>query len=229
MPKIKVPKNSNTVPLPPIGIMNRDNTSVRKNLPIVSFKKPTQATAVAVPAGGNTIKIIDTRKVDSVTGKPNASTANLTRQADVDLMRKIIAIAKSKGIDPYTALAIAHQETGLSQDQDEGNPFHIVGGTNDPGDLDGSIKESIDLLKSKFDYARKLGKRNEADIIQAYNGYGKVGKGTEGYGGKIYGLDVTNQPIDMNQNPVYGKRIIDIRDNILKANPEIVKLVDSTK
>ena len=32
----------------------------------------------------------------------------------------------------------------------------------------------------------------------------------------------------MNKNPVYGKRVKDIRDNILKKNPEIVKLINST-
>ena len=170
------------------------------------------------------LRIQDTRKIDGVTGKPVSDTNRLTRDADVDIMSRIIRKAKQAKIDPYTALALAHQETGMAPGGDtEWNPFHLI--DNRPDDL---VDAGIKTLKDKMDYARRLGKTNEADIIQGFNGYGKVGKNTEGKQKMMYGIDVSQQPIDMNRNPVYGKRIIDIRDNILKKNPDIVKLVSET-
>ena len=32
----------------------------------------------------------------------------------------------------------------------------------------------------------------------------------------------------MNKNPIYGKRVLDIRDNVIKKNPDIVKLIENT-
>ena len=165
--------------------------------------------------------IPDTRKVDSITGRPIGDTNSLTRTADPALLKQIIQEAKRQKVDPYTALAMAHQESGF----DEDNPFHILGG----GKTDDPVKEGIAFLKNKLDYARRLGKTDEASQIQAYNGYGKVGSHTEGNQKMMYGVDVSKTPIDMNKTPLYGRRIIDIRENILKKNPQIAKLVSETQ
>lgn len=165
--------------------------------------------------------IPDTRKVDSITGRPIGDANSLTRTADPALLKQIVQEAKRQKVDPYTALAMAHQESGF----DEDNPFHILGG----GKTDDPVKEGISFLKDKLDYARRLGKTDEASQIQAYNGYGKVGSHTEGSQKMMYGVDVSKTPIDMNKTPLYGRRIIDIRENILKKNPQIAKLVSETQ
>jgi len=64
-----------------------------------------------------------------------------------------------------------------------------------------------------------------------YNGLGTVTPDTEkDYHGfrmkKIYGVPVPASGINMRKNPLYGKQIVDIRDNVLKQNPEFLKLVD---
>lgn len=168
------------------------------------------------------IDIADTRKADSITGKPVLSQNSLS-QKNVPrfMLSSIIREAKRQNVDPYTALAMAHQESGYSMD----NPFHLLGG----GKTDDPVKEGIAFLKDKLDYARRLGKTDEAAQIQAFNGYGKVGSHTEGKQKMMYGVDVSKTPIDMNKTPLYGHRIIDIRENILKKNPEIAKLVAETQ
>jgi hypothetical protein len=69
-------------------------------------------------------------------------------------------------------------------------------------------------------------------MIQAYNGLGKITPQTEkGYHGfemaKIYGVPLPKAGIDMRKNPLYGKRVIDLRDNVIKKNPELVRYVES--
>jgi hypothetical protein len=185
-------------------------------------KSPTPSPMQGQPSPNPTMMTIsDTRKVDSVTGKPVGDSGSLTRSADPALLRQIIQESKRQKVDPYTALAMAHQESGFSED----NPFHLLGG----GKTDDPVKEGVAFLKDKLDYARRLGKTDEASQIQAFNGYGKVGSHTEGNQKMMYGIDVSKAPIDMNKTPVYGKRVLDIRENILKKNPEIAKLVAETQ
>ena len=91
------------------------------------------------------------------------------------------------------------------------------------GDYTHTVKEDadvqLDFLKEKLDYAKRLGKIAPEDVIQAWNGYGRVKAG-------LYG---SKDSIDMAKNPVYGKRVLDIIDNILKKNPEIVKMIENVK
>lgn len=147
----------------------------------------------------------------------------MSGSADPAFLRQIIQEAKRQKIDPYTALAMAHQESGYSEE----NPFHLL--PQSWGKEDDPVKAGISFLKDKLDYARRLGKTDEASQIQAFNGYGKVGSHTEGKQKMMYGVDVSKNPIDMNKTPLYGRRVLDIRENILKKNPEIVKLVSETQ
>ncbi len=175
--------------------------------------------------GGGGKKIIkDTRKSDAVSGLPVNDKNKQDVTINPDVVGRIIKEAKSQGVDPYTALAVAHQETklGTRGEEAEGNPFHILEGAK----TDDAIKEGVSILKSKLAYGKKLGKTDEASQIQAYNGYGKVGMNTEGRQKSMYGLDLSKGNIDMNTNPVYGKRVMDIRDNILKKNPDIQNMVE---
>jgi hypothetical protein len=44
---------------------------------------------------------------------------------------------------------------------------------------------------------------------------------------KIYGVPVPKGGISMRQNPLYGKQIIDLRDNVLKQSPDFMRYIDS--
>lgn len=176
--------------------------------------------------GGEPPLIIkDIRKRDAASGVPITDKNRKDATVNPVLARRIVREAKFQGVDPYTALAVAYQETNLGV-RDMDDSFHVL----DPDftDLnDDFIHTGVKALKNKMKYGKDLGKKDEASILQAFNGYGKIGNKTEGNQTKFYGIDVSKSPLDLSKNPVYGKRIIDLRDNILKAHPEIVKLVDS--
>lgn len=167
------------------------------------------------------IKIKDGRKVDAASKLPITDRNRKDVNVNPDYAKRIVREAKSQGVDPYTALAMAHQESNLSEDDE--NPFKLYGG----GKTDDPVKEGISFLKDKLNYAAKLGKKTEPEQIQAYNGYGKITAKSEDKSNKYYGIDVSKNPIDMNKTPLYGQRVIDLRDNVLKKNQDIVKLVDS--
>jgi hypothetical protein len=169
----------------------------------------------------NRVSIEDNRSVDAVTNQKVTKKAPLV--ADKDFIKNVVSAAKRHGIDPYTALAMAYQETNMG-DGWKDNPFHMSRmQTEEP------LEESMLFLKEKLALAKRLGKKNEADIIQAWNGYGKITPKSEYNTNMYYGIDVSKNPIDMNTNPIYGKRVLDVRDNILKKNKNIIDIVNSTK
>jgi hypothetical protein len=169
----------------------------------------------------NRISIEDNRSVDAITNQKVTKKAPLV--ADKDFIKNVVSAAKRNGIDPYTALAMAYQETNMGHGWKD-NPFHMQKmQTEDP------FEESMIFLKDKFALAKRLGKTKEADILQAWNGYGNITPKSEYNTNMYYGIDVSKNPINMNTNPVYGKRVIDVRDNILKKNQNIIDIVNSTK
>lgn len=177
-----------------------------------------------------TLSIEDNRKINATTGKTINPNVDLTSgKYDKDTIKKIIISANKYGVDPYTALSIGLQETGLGST--DSNVGHIIGKQDVKFDKNSNaIDDFVRVVKSKQDYANKLGIKNEDTIIQAYNGLGKIYPETEqNYHGykmkKIYGVDVPKEGIDMRKNPLYGKRIIDLRDNVLKQNKELVNYV----
>jgi len=177
------------------------------------------------------VSIKDTREKDLVTDTALTDTNRMHSEIDPDTIKKVAEKAREYGVDPYTALAIGIQETGFKPENAD-NPLRIVNMVENQEDLDYADTDPIGFavkkLSEKFTYAKKLGKKTDEEIIQAWNGYGKIKKGTEGLGDKAYGLDISKEPLDMNKNPVYGKRVKDIRDNILRKNPEVVKIINST-
>lgn len=192
--------------------------------------------------GGNPpskVKIQDRRIIDRATGNKITDKNKLSYDADPALLKEIITKAKANGVDPYTALAMAHQETGYAMPTPNkyfpdaikaSNPFMVgqkdefpnkqrIGEWMQSNPNANSIDAFMTLFKNKSAIAQKMGKKDEASVIQGWNGYGKIPAGSYG----------SNSEIDMNSNPVYGKRIIDLRDNVIKTNPEIVKMVESIK
>lgn len=176
------------------------------------------------------IKISDNRKTDVITGDPITDTNNLSINADKDVVKSIIESAKKKGVDPNIALSIAFQETGLGSKGNEKNPLQDNRHNND-------LDSSMDFLRSKIDDAKKrLGKKTDEEVLQSWNGYGKMMVDPElqaaGQKQSYYGLDLTKQPIvgvgrgiDMNKTPLAGKRYVDVRDNVIKTNPDIQNMI----
>lgn len=199
-----------------------------------------------------TIKINDTRQIDAATGQKLLDSNRMSANVDMKLAKMIVDTAKKHGIDPATALSIGLNETSLSLPKVQNvspnskyasivnsdpykraNPF-MVGAKDelpdekgvmqpigDRIDKNGAIDTFFEIFKNRLATAKRLGKTNEADAIQAYNGYGKINKGT------LYGIDTEKTPIDFNTNPIYGKKILDIRENIVKKNPDLMALISS--
>ena len=176
------------------------------------------------------LKIKDTRKIDKVTGKKINSKNDFSKDIDYETTKKIITEAKKQGIDPYTALAISYQETGINKEHPfDLNPDQYKSNFGDPN-------LGVKSIVSQMQYAKQMQKKGvvpntEDFLIQGYNGYGKIKRGHRDLEGStsIYGYNIPSEGLDFKKNPLYGKRVLDIRDNILKTNPEIQKLVNDSK
>lgn len=200
-----------------------------------------KAAAPKTPRLPGKYKINDLRKVSGTTGRPiDPKTELLTGQYDGERMENIVKAAKRYGIDPYTALAIDLQETGL--------------GNNSPGSIGHTMMDFRQMIPTKMpseeesdeydmyaraiatkmQYADKLGIKDPLVRLQVYNGLGKIFPETEqDYHGfkmkKIYGVTVPRGGIDMRKNPLYGKRVSDIRDNILRKDKNLDAYIRSVK
>ncbi len=213
-----MPIDNTFVAKPKLSIFN-----TRLSNPNMSIGMPNITTYPDNSAGS--IKITDNRIVDAANGGQLKDSGRFNVNADKQIIQHVALAAKKHGVDPYTAVAIALQETRLTPGGDtEWNPLHVL--DNRADDL---VDDGVRQLSEKLAYGKKLGKSNEADIIQAFNGYGKIGKNTEGSQNSFYGIDVSKAPLDLNTNPVYGKRVIDLRDNVIKKNTAIVQMIESSK
>jgi hypothetical protein len=163
------------------------------------------------------IKLQDQRAVEKATGVPLSDKSRFNAEVDSQYVKQVVATARKHGIDPYTALAVNLAETRFDPEKAQ-NPF-MLGNYNPYGDV---LDESMKFMAGKLKYGKDLGKKKEEEILQAWNGYGQL-KGM----GNMYGIDTNKTPIDMNNNPVYGNRIIDLRENVIKKNPQLQELVDS--
>lgn len=191
---------------------------------------------------------------------PTSPHNRIIKDADKQIMLNVIKSAHKNRVDPYTAVSIGLQETGLLKSvkwsRNGLNPLHDNSTIPDEGSLDRSML----FLKKKFDYAKQLGKTDEASQIQAWNGYGKMRPGVNQKSlttwalnnedafdkamsldkldslenahrkprDKMYGISFTkDNPLDFNKNPVYGKRILDIRENFVKKDIPTVNMINS--
>ena len=182
------------------------------------------------------IKINDLRTVDQPSGLPVSDKKRVGGNVPEGVVRSIIKGAIRNNEDPYTFLSMALQETNMGSNDWEVDPFHAADSNPYP-DVSVFTKEKdpesivyqhvFDLWKDKKKLAQKLGKMSEEEMIQAWNGFGKITPKSNEYGtDSLYGIKL---PIDFNANPIYGKRVIDLRENVIKKNPEIVKMVEEFK
>lgn len=174
--------------------------------------------------------IKDTRKISATTGRPiNPNSDIVTGEYDKRVIRNLALAASKHYADPYTSVAVGLQESKLGTTDD--NIGHITG-KHDTKFTGSEEEDLVSILQDKLGYAKKLGIKDEATMIQAYNGLGKIFPQTEkGYHGfemkKIYGVPVPKSGIDMKKTPLYGKRVIDLRDNVIKKNPEVVRYIEN--
>jgi hypothetical protein len=164
------------------------------------------------------VDLNDTRTVRATTGeKINPNVDLKGDKYNKAIIDNIIKKSKAVGVDPSTMLAIALQETNFGKT--DPNLGHVKKGYK------GYPYSYIDFYKQKLNEAKF---KDELLQIQYYNGLGTVYPETEeDYHGyemqKIYGVPLPASGINMRKNPLYGKQIIDLRDNVILKNPYIQK------
>ena len=145
-----------------------------------------------------------------------------------NIIGEIIRSAKKFGEDPLTALAMGLQETRLGRDS-EHNPMHFLPlDGNIPGEhlmdprmashaVDAAIlPESLDASMVRWQQnKRRVDPTDEELAIQSYNGLGRISPGQ-------YGSDV---PLNGRRDRPYGKRVMELRDNVLKPNEQIQEMI----
>lgn len=189
--------------------------------------KPKQETSYTLP---ETIKIKDPRKIRKTTGQPiNPNVDLVSGEYNTRLIDEAIRQAKEFGLskeDAWNLAAIGFQETGWGKT--DGNIGHILDGIGG-GDTE---NEFVNAYLNKMREADRLKITNPEMRLQVYNGLGVIRPETEqNYHKfkmkKIYGVPVPEKGISMKKNPLYGKQVIDIRENVLKQNPEVVNYIES--
>jgi hypothetical protein len=177
-----------------------------------------------------TLNIVDPRKKMATTNQPLRPNSDLVGgKYNSKHLDKLMQEAKRQGLskqDIINLSAMGFQETKWGRS--DGNIGHVLG---DWGGHD-SYSDFVNAYKAKMKEADRLGIKDPALRLQVYNGMGTVTPKTEkDYHGfemqKIYGVPIPKEGINMKKNPLYGKQVMDIRDNVLAKNPEYVQYMDS--
>jgi len=177
-----------------------------------------------------TLNIVDPRKKMATTNQPLRPNSDLVGgKYNSNHLDKLMQEAKRQKLskeDMMNLSAMGFQETKWGRSDD--NIGHVLGNWkgND------SYQQFISAYKEKMKEADRLGIKDPATRLQVYNGMGTVTPKTEkNYHGfemqKIYGVPIPKEGINMKKNPLYGKQVMDIRDNVLAKNPEYVQYMDS--
>jgi hypothetical protein len=200
----------------PLIIQNHTNDIVMPSLGL--YSKP-QLTSKTPPLNGMVSSIPESAKGDPIKIGDYV--------VDSDIIKGIVREAKANGIDPYEALSIAYQESHIDKD----NPYHLNPDYY-PSNYAGP-KLGVQSIVKQLTWGKALQKKGtipdtDEFRLQGYNGYGKIKRGHADLNGStsIYGQRIPVEGIDFKKNPLYGKRIIDIRDNIIKKNKDIQSFID---
>lgn len=176
--------------------------------------------------GGGKIYIDDKRKIRATTGLPINPNRDL-KSGEYNNDYQIDSIAENatrRGVNPYQAISQGLVETGL------GKSDWNIGHNLEFSSPENRYSEFMDSILESQKKARRLGKTSDEDIIQAYNGYGKLTPKTENnYYHKdlssFYGVPIPKEGLDMNKNPLYGKEVLDIQHNVIEPNKKINNIV----
>jgi hypothetical protein len=219
--------------------------------PIMDFlKKVFSVTPAAIPAKKGLVmprdyELKDNRKVSATTGKAINPNRDLVsgKYPSKDIYG-IVKAAKRYNLDPYDLLSVSLQETGLNK-KGEGlgqikmSDNEIINDTPTKMDTEEEgVRDEYDMFAraymSKMKYADRLGIKDPATRMQTYNGLGKITPNTEkGYHGfamqSIYGVPLPKEGIDMRKNPLYGKRVLDLRDNVLRKDEQLANYIKNIR
>lgn len=171
------------------------------------------------------IKINDNRKIRATTRQrmdPNVDLVSGSYSSKT--ITDIVNASLKNGVDPNTAIALAMQESKIGNTDE--NLGHIVGGSYRGQEANDMTK----LLSDKMHAGRKLGRKTDEELLQMYNGTGKIFPSTEqeDHGFKMkkaYGVPVGKKGIDMGKTNLYGVQVKDIRDNVIKKDKKIASIV----
>lgn len=153
----------------------------------------------------------------------------------------IVQASKEIGIDPYQAIALALQESGIGSAKLKMRMGSVQAPLAMVHDFEPAQQKELDetskrtgidpeylklaiTLRDKLKYGKQLGFNDEASQLQAYNGYGVINKHNFGGGDKAYGVPI-GEGIDMKKNPLYGKRLVSLKSDIAN-NSEIRGIVE---
>ena len=222
----------------------------------LSKYQPGGSTEPFLPWHGNYRRptvIKDNRKVNATSGKPINPNKDLkSGEYDTQLIEDITKAAKYYGLDANELLAVALQETNLGKA--DWNVGHVIDAPiqtqyilSNPGNrtergqfnlyrnqiINPDVQDMAAAYKKKMDEAKANNVTDPAMQIQYYNGLGMVYPKTERDYHKfdmssIYGVPLTPEGISMKENPLYGKRILDLKENVLMADPTLQKYIQDT-
>ena len=233
---ISVPRLNSPVPKAQLGLPIKSTTPIIS--PILNlidlFAGDKEDVAAKPKAPEVTLEeyfnIVDPRKIRATTGKPiNPNVDLVAGQYPSSYIAQELKLAKQKGLskeDAWNLAAIAFQESGWGKT--DRNLGHVIGPAG-KGNYGSSL---INAYMNKMAEADRLGITDPYTRLQVYNGLGKIFPSTEQkYHGfkmkKIYGVPVPQGGLSLRDNPLYGKQVVDIRENVLKKNPEVVQYVES--
>jgi hypothetical protein len=233
---ISVPRLNSPLPKAQLGIPVKSTTPIIS--PILNlidlFAGDKEDVAAKPKAPEVTLEeyfnIVDPRKIRATTGKPiNPNVDLVAGQYPSSYIAQELKLAKQKGLskeDAWNLAAIAFQESGWGKT--DRNLGHVIG----PAGKGNYGSTLINAYMNKMAEADRLGVTDPYTRLQVYNGLGKIFPSTEQkYHGfkmkKIYGVPVPQEGLSLRDNPLYGKQVVDIRENVLKKNPEVVQYVES--
>ena len=217
------------------GVQRSSSTNVV--IPNEIQSQPIASSIVKGDATPKMINIRDKRRVRYTSGEPVSDSLGNSKTGVYPTSSAVKTVNQSKirGVDPWNPLAVSFQESKLGKD-DPDNPGHIVNQdfTQSTGEAD-----MVNVLQDKMAEGKRLGYKDELHQLQMYNGMGnlrsdsdksyniKTGQGSSQK--KWYGVPIPPSGIiNMKDNPLYGKEVTDLRDNVLKKSTDIQNIVDTT-
>jgi hypothetical protein len=208
-----------------------------------SANKQAEKQTDAVPKKGvNTIKINDPRKIRMTTGKPLRPNSDLVGGTyTTELLDPVLQTAIGRGLSKDQVWDIASK---AFQETKFGHPFrrtqkeidtkldYNIGHTKGMWGADNWNDAFVNAYLENMKIADRKGLKDPAMRLQVFNGLGNLYPDTEksyhhGNSAMFYGVPVPKTGLSMSENPLYGKQIIDMEENVLKKNPAFVRYIDS--
>jgi len=185
---------------------------------------------------GGSVSITDPRKVRATSGKPiNPNIDLVSGKYSLDHIKSVVNAAKRYDTDPLTLLAVDLRETTLGKktinskwfsgnvgqvnmDEKEFTAYPVASSTISSSEM--PYERLARAYQTKQNDAKRLGITEEAKRILLYNGNRLTTNS--------YGVKVPKGGINLSSNPLYGKDVLDYRDNVYKKNSGLMEKVANT-